>query len=44
VPGIQGKRPVEIALAVAAQLLQVKDAVENLDWNNKNVAQNVHVI
>jgi xanthine dehydrogenase accessory factor len=44
VTGIQGKRPVEIALAVAAQLLQVKDAVENLDWNNKNVAQNVHVI
>jgi len=44
VPGIQGKRPVEIALAVAAQLLQVKDAAENLDWNNKNVPQNVHVI
>ena len=44
VPGIQGKRPVEIALAVAAQLLQAKDAAENPHWNHKNVAQNVHVI
>ena len=44
VPGIQGKQPVEIALAVAAQLLQAKDAAQDLHWNNKNVAQNVHVI
>ncbi len=44
VPGIQGKQPVEIALAVAAQLLQAKDAAQDLDRNNRNLAQNVHVI
>lgn len=43
VPGIQGKQPVEIALAVAAQLLQTKDALEGRGRNH-NVAQNVHVI
>jgi xanthine dehydrogenase accessory factor len=44
VTGIQGKQPVEIALAVAAQLLQAKDVVVNPHWNHKNVAQNVHAI
>lgn len=44
VPGIQGKQPVEIALAVAAQLLQAKDAAKNSDWKNNNVATNVHVL
>ena len=44
VPGIQGKQPVEIALAVAAQLLQAKDAAQDLYCNNSNVARNVHVI
>jgi len=44
VPGIQGKQPVEIALAVAAQLLQAKDAAEDSDWNNNSVAKNVHVL
>lgn len=44
VPGIQGKQPVEIALAVAAQLLQAKDAIQDLERNNKNVAQNVHAL
>jgi xanthine dehydrogenase accessory factor len=44
VPGIQGKRPVEIALAVAAQLLQAKDAAQDVYCNNNNVARNVHVI
>jgi xanthine dehydrogenase accessory factor len=42
VPGVQGKQPVEIALAVAAQLLQARDAAENRGTNN--VTQNVHVI
>ena len=44
VPGIQGKQPVEIALAVAAQLLQAKDAAKDSDWNNNNVATNVHAL
>ena len=44
VPGIQGKQPVEIALAVAAQLLQAKDAAQDSDWNNNSVAENVHVL
>ena len=42
VPGVQGKQPVEIALAVAAQLLQARDAAENRGTNN--VLQNIHVI
>jgi xanthine dehydrogenase accessory factor len=44
VPGIDGKQPVEIALAVAAQLLQAKDAVKESDWNDNNVTTNVHVL
>ena len=43
VPGIRGKQPVEIALAVAAQLLQTKDALQGRGRNH-NVAQNVRVI
>jgi len=43
-PGVQGKQPVEIALAVAAQLLQIKDSIGNRDLNINNVTQNVHVI
>ncbi len=48
VSGIDSKKPVDIAIAVAAEMLQVRDAAEAAIQDNarapKRVTANVHVL
>ena len=48
VTGIDGKKPADIAIAVAAELLRIRDAAEAANRDNdrvpKNVNDNVHVL
>ena len=48
VSGIASKKPADIAIAVAAEILRIRDAAEaaNLDNDSvpKNVNDNVHVL
>ena len=44
VSGIEGRKPAEIAIAVAAELLRIRDAVGAANADNEKVRDNVHVL
>ena len=44
VSGIAGKKPADIAVAVAAEILRIRDAAGAANADNKNVHHNVRVL
>lgn len=44
VSGIEGKKPADIAIAVAAELLRIRDAAGAANADNVKVCDNVHVL